>query len=249
MSTTNSDPLTGEVLRGGAHSAPLEEGVCVGVHHQQTSHAPSHFNGRHYFWVCIPFHWHAIHLREETRFIKTRQPSKLNKKKLLFFFFSLSLFSHRREQTVFISQDFFANIITLSARGSQGRKSCVSSHKCMYVCARVHTQHKHTHTDILSTSNLQNNCCNVLTRPAALIIMIFFGLVCPLNTFFSPSCLPVSWYATVWQLYSLVYSNSACQVAPSHTSWGFWDKITMGKHVRNVSKGVCECVCVRVLRS
>ena len=47
--TTNSDPLTGEVLLGGAHSAPLEEGVCVGVHHQQTSHAPPHFDGRHYF--------------------------------------------------------------------------------------------------------------------------------------------------------------------------------------------------------
>lgn len=39
--------LTIEVVRGGAHAAPLEERVRFGVHHQQAGHVPADFDGRH----------------------------------------------------------------------------------------------------------------------------------------------------------------------------------------------------------
>lgn len=112
-------PLTGEVVRGGGHSAPLEEGVCVGVHYQQTSHIPADFNGSHYFWVHLPFHWHAIHLRRKQTlgFYPHRKSYKSCYCFLFLFFLCLVLISHR---TLFYhSQDFFLNIITLSARGSR----------------------------------------------------------------------------------------------------------------------------------
>lgn len=84
-------PLTGEVVRGGGHSAPLEEGVRVRVHHQQTSHIPADFNGSHHFWMRLPFHWNAIHLRRKQTFFFL--PSQEILEKLLsfpFFFLLLS---------------------------------------------------------------------------------------------------------------------------------------------------------------
>lgn len=38
-------PLTSQVLGGGGHSAPLEEGVRVGVHHQQPGLVTACLNG------------------------------------------------------------------------------------------------------------------------------------------------------------------------------------------------------------
>lgn len=43
----NNRDLTGEVIRGGRHAAPPEERLGFGVHHQQTGHVPTNFDGRH----------------------------------------------------------------------------------------------------------------------------------------------------------------------------------------------------------
>lgn len=124
--------LTGEVIRGGAHAAPLEERLRFGVHHQQTGHVPADFDGRHDLRMRLSFHRHAIHLSRKTRRL-------LN-----------STENHQKHCVVHVlfpphrAQDLFYNIITLSeARGSRAGNPVDPRHT-----------HKHTHIPQPLTSQL-----------------------------------------------------------------------------------------------
>lgn len=125
--------LTGDVVQAGRHAAPLEEGVRVGVHHQQPGHAPAGLDGGHHLRVRLPLHGHGVHLGREI----DSKSSRCNPPVVTIFPHSTGRFSSfpRRDPSFFFfSQPLvgisFFNIITESARGSGGRKSFVSSHKC-----------------------------------------------------------------------------------------------------------------------
>lgn len=54
--------LTGDVVQAGHHAAPLEEGVRVGVHHQQFGHAAAGLDGGHHLRVRLSLHGHGVDL-------------------------------------------------------------------------------------------------------------------------------------------------------------------------------------------
>lgn len=133
--------LTSQVLRGGGDPAPLEEGVCFGVHHQQPGLVPAGFNGSNNIWMRLTLHRHTVHLKKTKRGKKTERdirrrtwmrylnfaklsanPSKHDQKKSPHCCFSwLSIFIPTQKWTNFITvrNFFFLYIIGLFAKSSR----------------------------------------------------------------------------------------------------------------------------------
>lgn len=91
------------MVQGGDHSAPLEEGIGLGVDHEQAGLVPAGFDGRHHLGVCFALHRHAVHLGTHKR-ARTHVENKNIPMGLLCFL---------------PAQDFSVNIITLSAPGQE----------------------------------------------------------------------------------------------------------------------------------
>lgn len=151
--------LTSQVLRGGGDPAPLEEGVCFGVHHQQPGFVPASFNGSNDIWMGLTLHRHTVHLKK-TRGKKNREtlgewhewylnfanptanPSKHDQKKRPHCCFSwLSIFIPTQKWTNFITvrNFFFPWILSVCLPKAPGQE---------ILC--VHTQ---LHTHRLLTKN------------------------------------------------------------------------------------------------
>lgn len=133
--------LTSQVLRGGGDPAPLEEGVCFGVHHQQPGLVPAGFNGSNDIWMRLTLHRHTVHLKKTKRGKKTERdirrrtwmrylnfakpsanPSKHDQKKKssLLLFVVVHLHSHTEVNKLHHCQEFFfLYIIGLFAKGSR----------------------------------------------------------------------------------------------------------------------------------